>query len=297
MYFYGKVSRSGQVKLMGNTHAKVQVASATRPLGTSLEAPDFIGSTKVEYEDDAQGMKLILVHATGEPGDGVAVWDIAQFSNGQSTDARFREIGRGHLLGEMVVCKHGDNDGQIDTEWRMTLLVDASIHQPFAEQTIGQFLTGGQWALALVPTQHELPLFDAPPKPKPDRPVRNTRSRADQQDLFDTDRLPSGIDTRPCDDCESGTMRPGERDGVSLWCCDSCPATAPWVDPLADLADEQLDLEADSDSDTDAEPAEPTEPVSPAPVVSEQQMAEWPAAPAAPEPNMIERATKARRRK
>lgn len=262
LYLYGAVNlKSAQVD---GHHLKFKIVTGKRPLGTGLPVPDNVlgkesGGFFRDYKDSTLGLQLYVWQATGKDGDGVSMFDLHKL--GVEPDPRARAVGRVKLLKEVFRRHESQNEDQVNT---YTMVVECHDQPELLRLIIDQ---PTQVAISAHIEQYELPLDEQPKEGK-----RSRRAKAEQRELFESDRLPAGIDTRSCDDCDDGTMRPGERDGVSLWCCDNCPATAPWVDPLADLADEQLHLEADN---SDAEPAEPAEPVAPAPTVSERQMAEW----------------------
>lgn len=238
VFFYGRVGLAGAVKLRGHGHAVVTISSNERPLGSELSEPDGLGDASIRHDDAPKGMKLQMWATNGTRGDGVSTWDIGCVADGLP-DRRCIIIGDGHLIKEQVIRKHGDTEGSIVTEWRLTLVVEASIHTAWASQTVGYFLLNNPMALALVPTQLDLPeILQVTKSKKPERrPAKEGEgSKAHQQELFDqAERRPNGIDVRPCPHCTEGKMTPGLREDVDVWVCDSCPHIEPWVDPLASL--------------------------------------------------------------
>lgn len=234
VYLYGTVNLKN-AQLDGRA-MRFKIVAGFRPLGTGLPDPDLVlgresGGLFRDYKDASLGLVLYVWQATGKKGDGVEMWDLEKV--GEDGDHRAKQVGRVKLLKESFRRHDSQGGDQVDT---YTIHV-AGYDQPDLLRLIIDQPT--QVAVSAHLEQFELDFDDDAQEPK--KPSRNSR-KAEQRDLFETaERLPAGIDERKCPECTDGMLRPGERDGVTLWLCDSCPASEAWVDPLAELAAEELE--------------------------------------------------------
>ena len=181
---YGRVKRRS-VKLLDDQRALVQFSTTTRPIGSDVQAPDHQGSTTIRHEDPI-GVKLATWKATGEPGDGVSLWDAAQFASGHADD-RARGLGSALVVAEAAARK-SNKDGAESIEHRFTVLIALDRTQSFAESAFGYLMRERTFALSVVPTQDELPAMPAKVVRRPKKDVAQLRLVEDDDDA-NTDGL------------------------------------------------------------------------------------------------------------
>ena len=185
-FFYGRAKVRSNIKMdldTGNT--LVVFSTQKRPVGTKVEDPEegTLGNNSAEHSPPTHVTLYLCPGGTGaaDEADPLTSWGLIDTANAIA-DGTLQVIANGYLLKEWSVRK-GDSEGGESVERRFSVELSTKFHTPIYDQGLGVLSRhSAAMTLAVLETQPE---FDDMPEPNPKPKRRAKKDHSDgQANLF-----------------------------------------------------------------------------------------------------------------